>query len=145
MRHHWTPRYHLSQSKWRARQHPPRHGHQVSVSSLKITALKSSHVLLPLTTTTLFFCFTLSRLGHKIQGVLCDGNSNEVVASTVVNCLSIDEGKTFRHFGNFYNFSSLSFFCFDLHHSGSVFFFFHRHYHHCEGGLCPCSKSQTDF
>ncbi|KAJ3588414.1 hypothetical protein NHX12_012007 [Muraenolepis orangiensis] len=34
----------------------------------------------------------LSRLGHKIQGVLCDGVSNEVVASTVVNCLKIDEG-----------------------------------------------------
>uniref|UniRef100_A0A3Q0R9Y0 Threonylcarbamoyl-AMP synthase n=1 Tax=Amphilophus citrinellus TaxID=61819 RepID=A0A3Q0R9Y0_AMPCI len=31
------------------------------------------------------------RLGHKIQGVLCDGDSNEVVASTVVNCLKIDE------------------------------------------------------
>uniref|UniRef100_A0A3Q2G4V6 Threonylcarbamoyl-AMP synthase n=1 Tax=Cyprinodon variegatus TaxID=28743 RepID=A0A3Q2G4V6_CYPVA len=31
------------------------------------------------------------RLGHKIQGVLCDGGSNEVVASTVVNCLRIDE------------------------------------------------------
>uniref|UniRef100_A0A3P9IUH9 Threonylcarbamoyl-AMP synthase n=1 Tax=Oryzias latipes TaxID=8090 RepID=A0A3P9IUH9_ORYLA len=31
------------------------------------------------------------RLGHKIQGVLCDGNSNEVVASTVVNCLRINE------------------------------------------------------
>lgn len=37
-------------------------------------------------------CFD-SRLGHKIQGMLCDGNSNEVVASTVVNCLKIDEGK----------------------------------------------------
>ncbi|XP_047441888.1 uncharacterized protein LOC125008624 [Mugil cephalus] len=34
----------------------------------------------------------INRLGHKIQGVLCDGNSNEVVASTVVNCLRIDEG-----------------------------------------------------
>ncbi|XP_075337304.1 uncharacterized protein LOC142397650 [Odontesthes bonariensis] len=34
----------------------------------------------------------ISRLGHKIQGVLCDGDSNEVVASTVVNCLRIDEG-----------------------------------------------------
>uniref|UniRef100_A0A3Q3F6A9 Threonylcarbamoyl-AMP synthase n=1 Tax=Kryptolebias marmoratus TaxID=37003 RepID=A0A3Q3F6A9_KRYMA len=31
------------------------------------------------------------RLGHKIQGVLCDGNSNELVASTVVNCLKINE------------------------------------------------------
>uniref|UniRef100_A0A3B3QKQ2 Threonylcarbamoyl-AMP synthase n=1 Tax=Paramormyrops kingsleyae TaxID=1676925 RepID=A0A3B3QKQ2_9TELE len=31
------------------------------------------------------------RLGHKIQGVLCDGKSNEVVASTVVNCLKINE------------------------------------------------------
>ncbi|XP_044061848.1 uncharacterized protein si:ch211-153b23.3 [Siniperca chuatsi] len=34
----------------------------------------------------------INRLGHKIQGILCDGNSNEVVASTVVNCLKIDEG-----------------------------------------------------
>ncbi|CAL8355551.1 unnamed protein product [Merluccius merluccius] len=34
----------------------------------------------------------LSRLGSKIQGVLCDGDSNELVASTVVNCLQIDEG-----------------------------------------------------
>lgn len=38
---------------------------------------------------TIFFC---SRLGHKIQGILCDGDSNEPVASTVVNCLKIDEG-----------------------------------------------------
>ena len=37
-------------------------------------------------------CVFCSRLGHKIQGVLCDGDSNEVVASTVVNCLKIDEG-----------------------------------------------------
>ncbi|TWW55052.1 hypothetical protein D4764_09G0001010 [Takifugu flavidus] len=34
----------------------------------------------------------ISRLGHKIQGVLSDGHSNEVVASTVVNCLKINEG-----------------------------------------------------
>ncbi|KAM6976620.1 threonylcarbamoyl-AMP synthase-like [Aplochiton taeniatus] len=34
----------------------------------------------------------ISRLGHKIQGVLCDGESNELVASTVVNCQKIDEG-----------------------------------------------------
>ncbi|XP_040903525.1 uncharacterized protein LOC121188051 [Toxotes jaculatrix] len=34
----------------------------------------------------------INRLGHKIQGVLCDGDSNEVVASTVINCLRIDEG-----------------------------------------------------
>ncbi|KAK9517924.1 hypothetical protein VZT92_023256 [Zoarces viviparus] len=34
----------------------------------------------------------IKRLGNKIQGVLCDGDSNEVVASTVVNCLKIDEG-----------------------------------------------------
>ncbi|XP_054648372.1 uncharacterized protein si:ch211-153b23.3 isoform X3 [Dunckerocampus dactyliophorus] len=34
----------------------------------------------------------IDRLGHKIQGVLCDGETNEVVASTVVNCLNIDEG-----------------------------------------------------
>ncbi|TRY91130.1 hypothetical protein DNTS_020420 [Danionella cerebrum] len=34
----------------------------------------------------------ITRLGHKIEGVLCDGESNEVVASSVVNCLKIDEG-----------------------------------------------------
>ncbi|KAG7244902.1 hypothetical protein INR49_024299 [Caranx melampygus] len=34
----------------------------------------------------------INRLGHKLQGVLCDGNSHEVVASTIVNCLRIDEG-----------------------------------------------------
>ncbi|KAG7215317.1 hypothetical protein INR49_022606 [Caranx melampygus] len=34
----------------------------------------------------------INRLGHKVQGVLCDGNSNEIVASTIVNCLKIDEG-----------------------------------------------------
>ncbi|KAK1804190.1 hypothetical protein P4O66_020234, partial [Electrophorus voltai] len=34
----------------------------------------------------------VNRLGSKLQGVLCDGESNEVVASTVVNCLKIDEG-----------------------------------------------------
>ncbi|KAM9470346.1 threonylcarbamoyl-AMP synthase-like [Clarias gariepinus] len=34
----------------------------------------------------------IKRLGHKIQGVLCDGQSNELVGSTVVNCLKIDEG-----------------------------------------------------
>lgn len=42
-----------------------------------------------------------SRLGHKLQGVLCDGDSNEVVASTVVNCLRIDEGEMLKHFNNF--------------------------------------------
>lgn len=44
-------------------------------------------------TLTYRFLFDYSRLGHKIQGVLCDGHSNEVVASTVVNCLSINEGR----------------------------------------------------
>ncbi|XP_061454486.1 uncharacterized protein LOC133371277 [Rhineura floridana] len=34
----------------------------------------------------------IERLGHKLEGVLCDGESNEVVASTVVNCTRIDEG-----------------------------------------------------
>ncbi|XP_035179391.1 uncharacterized protein LOC118165487 [Oxyura jamaicensis] len=33
----------------------------------------------------------ISRLGHKLEGVLCDGDSDEVVASTVVNCTKIDE------------------------------------------------------
>ncbi|NXF86021.1 YRDC protein, partial [Eubucco bourcierii] len=33
----------------------------------------------------------ISRLGHKLEGVLCDGESDEVVASTVVNCTKIDE------------------------------------------------------
>lgn len=34
--HHWTPGYYLSQSQWRARQHPPQHGHQVSISILQM-------------------------------------------------------------------------------------------------------------
>ncbi|XP_042306774.1 putative threonylcarbamoyl-AMP synthase [Sceloporus undulatus] len=33
----------------------------------------------------------ISRLGHKLEGVLCDGESNELMASTVVNCTQIDE------------------------------------------------------
>ncbi|NXO81217.1 YRDC protein, partial [Sitta europaea] len=33
----------------------------------------------------------ISRLGHQLEGVLCDGDSDEVVASTVVNCTKIDE------------------------------------------------------
>lgn len=33
------------------------------------------------------------RLGHKLEGVLCDGESDEVVASTVVNCTKIDESE----------------------------------------------------
>ncbi|XP_071614016.1 uncharacterized protein [Heliangelus exortis] len=33
----------------------------------------------------------ISRLGQKLEGVLCDGESDEVVASTVVNCTQIDE------------------------------------------------------
>ncbi|XP_072837310.2 putative threonylcarbamoyl-AMP synthase [Pogona vitticeps] len=37
----------------------------------------------------------ITRLGHKLEGVLCDGESSEVVASTVVNCTTIDsEGIT---------------------------------------------------
>ncbi|XP_069067997.1 uncharacterized protein [Pleurodeles waltl] len=34
----------------------------------------------------------ISRLWHKLEGVLCDGDSYEMVGSTVVNCLRIDEG-----------------------------------------------------
>ncbi|XP_063289515.1 threonylcarbamoyl-AMP synthase-like [Pelobates fuscus] len=34
----------------------------------------------------------ISRLSDKLDAVLCDGTSNEVVGSTVVNCLKIDEG-----------------------------------------------------
>ncbi|XP_059832382.1 uncharacterized protein si:ch211-153b23.3 [Hypanus sabinus] len=33
----------------------------------------------------------ITRLGHKIDGVLCDGTSNELVASTVINCTKIDQ------------------------------------------------------
>lgn len=54
--------------------------------------------------------FHLSRLGHKIQGVLCDGDSNEVVASTVVNCLKIDEGRMRK-----YSHNILFFVCFNRH------------------------------
>ncbi|KAJ7310356.1 hypothetical protein JRQ81_007266 [Phrynocephalus forsythii] len=32
----------------------------------------------------------ITRLGHKLEGVLCDGESNEAVASTVVHCTEID-------------------------------------------------------
>lgn len=32
-------------------------------------------------------------LGEKLAGVVCDDESNETVASTVVNCMKIDEGK----------------------------------------------------
>ncbi|KAK6990839.1 YrdC domain-containing protein mitochondrial [Biomphalaria glabrata] len=34
----------------------------------------------------------INSLGDKLDGVVCDGKSNELVASTVVNCLKIDEG-----------------------------------------------------
>ncbi|XP_075440973.1 uncharacterized protein LOC142486220 [Ascaphus truei] len=34
----------------------------------------------------------ITRLSHKLDGVLCDGDSNELVGSTVVNCTKIDEG-----------------------------------------------------
>ena len=35
----------------------------------------------------------INALGEKLDGIVCDGNSNETVASTVVNCAKIDEGK----------------------------------------------------
>ncbi|XP_059143895.1 uncharacterized protein LOC131931204 isoform X2 [Physella acuta] len=34
----------------------------------------------------------INSLGDKLDAVVCDGTSNELVASTVVNCLKIDEG-----------------------------------------------------
>ncbi|XP_062578487.1 uncharacterized protein LOC134240411 [Saccostrea cucullata] len=34
----------------------------------------------------------LDTLGEKLAGVVCDDESNETVASTVVNCMKIDEG-----------------------------------------------------
>ncbi|BFY99298.1 hypothetical protein BsWGS_02338 [Bradybaena similaris] len=34
----------------------------------------------------------IDSLGEKLDGVVCDGTSRELVASTVVNCLKIDEG-----------------------------------------------------
>uniref|UniRef100_W5ND28 Threonylcarbamoyl-AMP synthase n=1 Tax=Lepisosteus oculatus TaxID=7918 RepID=W5ND28_LEPOC len=34
----------------------------------------------------------VTRLGHKLDGVLCDGDSTELVSSTVVICTKIDEG-----------------------------------------------------
>lgn len=36
-------------------------------------------------------------LGGKLAGVVCDDESNETVASTVVNCMKIDEGKQMPH------------------------------------------------
>lgn len=89
---------------------------------------------------TLCLFLNLSRLGHKLQGVLCDGDSNEVVASTVVNCLRIDEGKMLKHFNNFL----VCFFIYSLSNT-DVSYSFCRNDHHCEGGLCPCSKSQADL
>lgn len=41
--------------------------------------------------------FPYRRLGHKLEGVLCDGESDEVVASTVVNCTRIDESECQKH------------------------------------------------
>ncbi|KAK3090557.1 hypothetical protein FSP39_012668 [Pinctada imbricata] len=35
----------------------------------------------------------IDTLGEKLAGVVCDDESNEVVASTVVNCLNIDQGE----------------------------------------------------
>ncbi|KAK6473738.1 hypothetical protein HHUSO_G27234 [Huso huso] len=35
----------------------------------------------------------VTRLGDKLDGVLCDGDSTELVSSTVVICTKIDEGK----------------------------------------------------
>lgn len=80
-----------------------------------------------------------SRLGHKIQGVLCDGNSNEVVASTVVNCLKIDEGKMQKYPHCIFSFYVLT------ESNSSLSPSFHRNHHHCERRLCPCSKSPTDL
>lgn len=57
------------------------------MTSLALSCNFSAHIL------SYHFLFDHSRLGHKIQGVLCDGHSNEVVASTVVNCLRINEGR----------------------------------------------------
>ncbi|OWF46191.1 uncharacterized protein LOC110456034 [Mizuhopecten yessoensis] len=34
----------------------------------------------------------IDTLGHKLAAVVCDDESNEIVASTVVNCAKIDEG-----------------------------------------------------
>ncbi|XP_033737263.1 uncharacterized protein LOC117325261 [Pecten maximus] len=34
----------------------------------------------------------IDTLGHKLAAVICDDESNEIVASTVVNCAKIDEG-----------------------------------------------------
>lgn len=83
--------------------------------------------------------FRHSRLGHKIQGVLCDGDSNEVVASTVVNCLKIDEGKTQKIT------VSLFFVFYQALSNSSLSRPFHRDHHHREGRLCPCSESPTDL
>ena len=35
--------------------------------------------------------------GKKLDGVICDGESNETVASTVVDCLNIDKGSVSHH------------------------------------------------
>lgn len=90
-------------------------------------------------------CVCCSRLGHKIQGVLCDGESNEVVASTVVNCLKIDEGmltiqvsSSLHHKHNRYshNFKTMLCLC-PLFHL--------RYYHHSERRLCSCCQGSPDL
>ncbi|XP_046556888.1 uncharacterized protein LOC124266116 [Haliotis rubra] len=35
----------------------------------------------------------INSLGHKLDGVICDGDSRELSASTVVNCMNIDQGE----------------------------------------------------
>ena len=32
-------------------------------------------------------------VGHKLDAMICDGDSRELSASTVVNCMKIDQGK----------------------------------------------------
>jgi hypothetical protein len=46
-----------------------------------------SHVT-PSTFLYLYIIFS----GHKLAGVVCDDESNELKPSTVVNCLDIDQG-----------------------------------------------------
>lgn len=47
------------------------------------------------------FMFFLCSVGHKLAAVVCDDESNETVASTVVNCAKIDQGNYHRNHRRF--------------------------------------------
>lgn len=92
-------------------------------------------------TLLLLLSFNIRRLGHKIQGVLCDGNTKEVVASTVVNCLRINEGKTC------YIPTTFCILCIetDTFLLTLTCHYFPRDHHYFEGRMRPSSTCATDL